>query len=74
MTNIARDPASTNYAMDRVLWAFRNGVFFAASILTVLATASTNKHRQAGSTGPLANSAKDQNGDALLVSPPGGTL
>jgi hypothetical protein len=53
---IERDPASTNYAMDRVLWAFRNGVFFAVSILTVLATASTSKHGQAGSTGPLANS------------------
>jgi len=53
---IERDPASTNYAMDRVLWAFRNGVFLAVSLLTFFATASTNKHGQAGSTGPLANS------------------
>jgi hypothetical protein len=40
---IERDPASTNYAMDRALWAVRNGVFFAVGLLTYLATASTNK-------------------------------
>jgi hypothetical protein len=53
---IERDPASTNYAMDRVLWAFRNGVFFAVSLLTFFATASTRKHGQARPTGPLVNS------------------
>lgn len=47
-SDIARDPASTNYAMDRVLWAFRNGAFFAVSILTFLATTSANKSRQTG--------------------------
>ncbi len=53
---IERDPASTNYAMDRVLWAVRNGIFFAVGLLTVFATAAANKHGQAGSTGRLANS------------------
>jgi hypothetical protein len=49
---IERDPTSTNYAMDRVLWAFRNGVFFAVSLLTALA-ALTNPPRQAKSSPPL---------------------
>jgi hypothetical protein len=31
---IERDPASTNYAADRALWAVRNGVFLAVGILT----------------------------------------
>jgi hypothetical protein len=45
---IERDPASTNYAMDRALWAVRNGVFFAAGVLTFLATALANKPGSAG--------------------------
>lgn len=46
---IESDPAATNYAMDRVLWAFRNGVFFAVSLLTVMLVASNHKHTQARS-------------------------
>jgi hypothetical protein len=44
--DIARDPASTNYAMDRLLWGFRNGVFFAVSALIYLATAPGNQPAQ----------------------------
>jgi predicted MFS family arabinose efflux permease len=45
---IARDPASTNYAMDRLLWGFRNGVFFMVGILTFIETAPRKNRAQAG--------------------------
>jgi hypothetical protein len=35
---IASDPASTNYAKDRVLWGYRNGLFLAVGFLTLLVT------------------------------------
>jgi len=56
-SDIERDPASTNYAMDRLLWAVRNGVFCAMGGLTYLAVASANRPGLTGSTGrQLANS------------------
>jgi hypothetical protein len=40
---IEGDPAGTNYAMDRVLWAYRNGMFLAVSVLTALATSPAKR-------------------------------
>jgi hypothetical protein len=51
---IERDPAATNYAMDRALWTVRNGVFFAVSLLTVLATGSGHQPGRSGPARPLA--------------------
>jgi hypothetical protein len=42
---IERNPASTNYAMDRVLWSFRNGIFLLISIFTFIASSSDNQKR-----------------------------
>ena len=50
---IELDPASTNYTMDRVLWAIRNGVFFAATLLIALTTASANQPKPSISRDPL---------------------
>jgi hypothetical protein len=53
---IERDPAGTNYAMDRLLWGFRNGVFFAMSGLTALELTSARSKDRASAGRALVSS------------------
>ncbi len=50
---IERDPASTNYAMDTLLWGIRNSLFFVVSFLVALGfhidkTTRSTRHSPSG--------------------------
>ncbi|CAG0937757.1 hypothetical protein TFLX_06712 [Thermoflexales bacterium] len=42
--DIEHDPASTNFAMDMMLWTIRNGMFCIAGLLTAFTLRRSDKH------------------------------